>query len=137
APTCRTPRSLQMNVGLQREVRPGTVVTVDYLRNVATHTMLIVDTNHVGDVRFFNQAAALAAINATVGGACGGGGVTAATSVAAVQCYLNSNPGASMADFAANGLDSGYAFCGGGPCPGAAFPGINLNVGANQMLFPI
>ena len=137
APNYRTPRSLQMNVGLQREVRPGTVVTVDYLRNVATHTMLIVDTNHVGDVRFFNQAAALAAINATVGGACGGGGVTAATSVAAVSCYLASNPAASISDFAGNGLDSGNSICGGFPCAAAAFPGINNAIGANQMLFPI
>jgi hypothetical protein len=137
APDYKTARSVQMNVGVQHEIRPGLVFTADYLRNVATRTLLTIDTNHIGDARFFNQANALAAINATVGGACGGGGVTSATSVAAVQCYLNSNPGASMADFAANGLDSGYAFCGGGPCPGAAFPGINPNVGANQMLFPI
>ena len=26
--------------------------------------------------------------------------------------------------------------CGGGPCPTAAFPGINPNLGVNQMLFP-
>jgi hypothetical protein len=44
---------------------------------------------------------------------------------------------ANIADFAAHGLDSGYSFCGGRPCPNAAFPGINPNLGANQMLFPI
>jgi len=47
---------------------------------------------------------------------------------------------ATMADFAANGLDSGYSLCAGFPCPAgspqAAFPGINANLGANQMLFP-
>jgi hypothetical protein len=137
APNYLTARSVQMNVGVQHELRPGLVVTADYLRNVATHTLLSIDTNHIGDARFFNEGNALAAINATVGTACGGGSITASTSVAAVQCYLNATPGASISDFASNGLDSGYAFCGGGPCPGAAFPGINPNVGANQMLFPI
>jgi Carboxypeptidase regulatory-like domain len=140
APNYVTPRSVQMNVGIQREIRRGTVVTVDYLRNVSTHNMLLVDTNHVGDARFFNQAAALAAINATVGAACGGGGVTVGTSITAVNCYLASNPGANITAFAANGLDSGYSLCSGSPCSSAtpaAFPGINSAIGANQMLFPI
>src|SRR5207244_5919832 len=52
---------------------------------------------------------------------------------------------ATIFDFAAHGLDSGYGFLGslGAPATGrtpdtgAAFPGINANVGANQMLFPI
>jgi hypothetical protein len=52
---------------------------------------------------------------------------------------------ATISDFATNGLDSGYELCGGEPCSfiptappaGAAFPGINPNVGGNQMLFPI
>jgi hypothetical protein len=137
APNYVTPRSVQMNAGIQHEIHRGTVVTVDYLRNVATHNMLIVDTNHVGDTRFFNQAAALAAINATVGAACGGGGVTAATSVAAINCYIAGNPGANISAFAGNGLDSGYALCSGFPCAAAAFPGINNTIGANQMLFPV
>ena len=136
-PGYRTPRSVQMNAGIQHEIRRGMVVTADYLRNVSTHTLLAVDTNHVGDVRFFNQTGALAAINATVGAACGGGGVTAANSAAAVNCYIGMNPGASISDFAVNGLDSGYGLCGGAPCPNAAFPGINPNLGGNQMLFPI
>jgi hypothetical protein len=140
APNYVTPRSVQMNVGIQREIARGTVLSVDYLRNVATHNMLIVDTNHVGDARFFNQAAALAAINATVGAACGGGRVTAVTSVTAVSCYLAGNPGANISAFAANGLDSGYSLCSGFPCSTAkpaAFPGINNAIGSNQMLFPI
>ena len=145
APNYITPRSVQMNAGIQREIRRGTVVSVDYLRNVATHNMLIVDTNHVGDVRFFNLANALGAISASVGAACTsavGGTVTATNSVAAVQCFIQANPTANISAFAANGLDSGYSICSGLPCsppvtPLAAFPGINQNVGANQMLFPI
>ena len=53
APNYVSPRSLQMNVGLQHEMRPGMVFTVDYLRNIETHTLLAIDTNHVGDARFF------------------------------------------------------------------------------------
>ena len=41
------------------------VLTVDYLRNIETHTLLAIDTNHVGDARFFNLANAMAAISAT------------------------------------------------------------------------
>jgi len=47
-----------MNVGFQRELKPGTVVSVDYLRNVGVHTLLAIDENHVGDPRFLDQAGA-------------------------------------------------------------------------------
>ena len=47
--------------------RRGTVLTVDYLRNVTTNTLLGVDANHVGDVHYFNKSAAQvsAAVSAT------------------------------------------------------------------------
>jgi hypothetical protein len=141
-PGYKTPRSVQMNVGVQHEIRPGLVFTADYLRNVATRNMLSVDSNHVGDARFFDRSAALAAINATVGSGCGGGTVTAATAITAINCYIAGNPAASISDFASNGLDSGYTLCFGIPCslagaPAAAFPGANPNFGANQMLTPV
>ncbi len=69
APTYVSPRSLQMNLGIQHEIRPGMVFTADYLRNIETHTLLAVDTNHVGDYRFpaMNFTGAVtAAIQATV-----------------------------------------------------------------------
>ena len=156
APGYVSPRSLQMNVGIQHEIRPGMVLTADYLRNVETHTLLAIDTNHVGDARFFNLANAQAAILATVtnnqGSASAGcPAVNTVPGPAMVACYLahfNGNYTAAagggvdssagtISDFATNGLDSGYSFCSGGPCPTAAFPGINQNLGANQMLFPI
>ena len=139
APNYVTPRSVQMNIGIQEEIRRGTVLTIDVLRNVSTHNLLSIDTNHVGDARFLNVPAALQAIATTVGGACAPGGVlTQANSIAAVNCYLATHANASISDFAANGLDSGYALCAGGPCPNAAFGGVNLGAtGANQMLFPI
>ena len=38
APNYRTARSLQMNIGVQREVWKGGILSVDYLRNVGTHS---------------------------------------------------------------------------------------------------
>ncbi|MGA8761983.1 MAG: carboxypeptidase regulatory-like domain-containing protein [Candidatus Sulfotelmatobacter sp.] len=139
APDYKSTRSVQMNIGIQREIRRGMVLTVDYLRNVSTHNLLSIDTNHVGDARFPNVPAAQAAIAATLT-ACNQPTIDLA--ISAGTCPAG--PGgttvthrATIYDFAANGLDSGYQFCGGSPCPNAAFPGINPAVGANQMLFPI
>jgi len=130
APNYVSPRSVQMNVGLQHEIRPGMMFSFDYLRNIETHTLLAIDTNHVGDARFFNLANAQAAIAATTGQFGCSGGVSAA----AINCAINA--GAKISDFASNGLDSGYSMCSGSPCPNAAFPGMHPNLGANQMLFP-
>ncbi len=132
APNYVSPRSLQINAGLQHEIRPGMVLTMDYLRNIETHTLLAIDTNHVGDARFFNLANAEAAIVATNQQF---PGCPAAFDPASINCAIGK--GATMANYAAKGLDSGYSLCGGFPCPTAAFPGINQNLGANQMLFPI
>jgi len=134
APNYVSPRSVQMNFGIQHELRKGMIFTADYLRNIETHTLLAVDTNHVGDARFFNKTNAMNAINATVA-QCGVTSVNAA--ISACPGLHPGGGGATIADFASNGLDSGYSFCGGSPCPTAAFPGINANIGANQMLFPI
>jgi hypothetical protein len=141
APKYVSPRSVQMNFGIQHELHRGTVFTADYLRNIETHTLLAIDTNHVGDSRFFNMANAQAAINTTLAN-CGVSGVNA-INLAIANCPNNPvtgapgyNQGATIADFASNGLDSGYSLCSGAPCPTAAFPGINPNLGANQMLFP-
>ena len=135
APQYVSPRSVQMNIGLQHEIRRGTIVTTDYLRNVSTHNLLSIDTNHTGDARFFNLANAQAAIAAT----------NASFGCNDVNCAMTR--GATITNYASNGLDSGYSVCGGMPCflldqPGqpharAAFPGINQSVGANTMLFPI
>ncbi|HYA26259.1 MAG TPA: carboxypeptidase-like regulatory domain-containing protein, partial [Terriglobales bacterium] len=54
APNYRAPYSIQMNAGVQRELRRGTVVTADYVRNVGLHFLIGYDTNHVGDARFLN-----------------------------------------------------------------------------------
>src|SRR5581483_6759891 len=143
APNYQTPRSVQMNIGFEKQLGKGIVWNVDYLRNVGTHTLLGIDVNHVGDVRFFNKANAVAAINTTLAN-CGVATIAQATTLCPTNPNATANPGyvprpATIADFASNGLDSGTNFCGGGPCdltaPGAAFPGINQGLGINQMLF--
>ena len=144
APNYQTPRSVQMNIGFEHQLGKGVVWSADYIRNVATHTLLAVDVNHVGDVKFFNKTNAVAAISATTNKfGCAGG-----ASAAAVNCAIAA--GATITDFAGFGLDSGTNYCFGGPaasCPieagaattgalAAAFPGQNPNLGVNQMLFP-
>ena len=124
APNYQTPRSVQMNIGFERQLAKGIVWNADYIRNVATHTLLAIDVNHVGDVHFFNKGNAQAAIAAT----------NAAFGCGTVDCAIAA--GATIADYAGNGLDSGTNLCGGFPCPSAAFPGHNPNLGVNQMLFP-
>jgi carboxypeptidase family protein len=147
APDYKSTRSVQMNIGIQREIRRGMVLTVDYLRNVSTHNLLSIDTNHVGDARFVNTAALNAAVATTIANC--GGGVTTIAGTYSGNCATDpangTNDGgawvprpATIADFSANGLDSGYVVCGGFACPNAAFGGVNNGAtGANQMLFPI
>jgi len=137
APNYQTPRSLQMNIGFEKQLGKGVVWNADYVRNVGTHTLLAIDVNHVGDVRFFNKANAQNAIANTLA-FCNAANINAAI----INCHIQ-NPDltftdrpATIADFAGNGLDSGTNVCGGGPCPDAAFPGMNANLGVNQMLFP-
>ena len=131
APDYRSPRSVQINGGIQHQFGHGTVLTADYVRNVATRYLIGLDTNKQGDARFLNVANAQNAISATNAGfGCGTG-----FSAASIDCSISK--GASIVDFANNGLDSGTTFASGGPCPICAFPGVNPNVGQNQMLFPI
>jgi hypothetical protein len=139
-PNYQTPRSVQMNIGVEHQLWKGVVFSADYVRNIQTHSLLAIDQNHVGDVRFFNKSAAQAAVASLLTN-CGAGTVNQAI----VNCPTNPTGqpgpytprGATMADFIANGLGSGAAVCGGGPCPIAAFGGKNSNLGVLQMLQPI
>jgi hypothetical protein len=100
SPDFRTPRSIQINAGLERQLWPGTVISTDYVRNVSLHFLVAVDANHTGDSRSLNVQAARAAITATNASfGCGSG-----TDTSSVDCAVLN--GATIADFAANGLDS-------------------------------
>jgi hypothetical protein len=149
APSYRSPRSWQMNIGVQRELWHGTVLSVDYLRNIGVHFLLDYDTNHVGDARTLVVANAQAAIASTLT-ACGVGNINAAIAACpGLHPATATTPvgPATIDDFAAHGLDSGNAVDSGLPCPvtipgpggctAAAFPGLNPSLGQNQMLFPI
>ena len=143
-PNYRSARSYQFNFGVQRQIGKG-VFTADYIRNVSTRFMLTIDMNHVGDARFLDPTAALAAINATAGPAGCATATDGPSSQAAVACYIAATPGASINTFAGNGLDSGNVFgsgvtgtTGGAPAAitGAAFGGINRNVGQGDFEIP-
>ncbi len=156
APNHQTPRSVQMNIGFQKQIWQATVLSVDYVRSVGTHYLIGYDTNHVGDVTHLDTNAAIHAINDTLAAnplssACLPAASAGASSQTTVNCYLAAVPGASIADFAAHGLDSGGQYLGGLPASvfgltpntgspttdsGAAFPGINPLVGRNTMFFP-
>ena len=129
-PNYRTPRSVEMNIGIQREIRPGTILSADFVRNVQTHYFLQIDENHTGDVHYFNKAAALQAISATNQSF----NCSTGTDSSSIQCAINR--GVQIADYANNGLTSAADF--GAVCsfPSAtvlgstypcAFTGINPN----------
>ena len=90
-----SPRAVQMNLGIQHEIRHGMVFSADLLRNVETHALLGVDLNHAGDVSNFNLANAQAAISATETGFGHPGDLQATI-----------NAGAKLADFVGNGMGS-------------------------------
>ncbi|MGA8213039.1 MAG: carboxypeptidase-like regulatory domain-containing protein [Candidatus Sulfotelmatobacter sp.] len=118
SPNYRTPRSWQMNIGIQHEIRPGMVFSADFIRNIGEHYLIAQDMNHGGSVQSFNQANAVAARDAaqTAAGCAKGAGQGA--------CMVTTlgSIGAAQAAYSGAGLDSINAF-GGPPCPSCAFPG--------------
>lgn len=135
----RTPYSEQINAGVQRELFKGAILSVDYVHNATIKLSQYVDVNHVGAARTLNTTAAQAAIATTTSSFnCAGG-----SSQAAVTCAIAA--GASIIDFAGKGLDSGQAYLSGNsasyygltPATGAAFPGLNPNVGQGNFILPV
>ena len=166
APGFKTPRVVHMSAGIERQMGERSMFSIDYVREIGTQFPLGIDTNHVGDYSLLNDGdnldpaqnhyvPELAAIDNTfVPAGCpiatfagqGPGG-----SQASVQCYINNVAGASIVDFARNGLDSSNSFCGPFPCAvlgkmdmttgkpvpmQASFGGANPAVGSNIMYFP-
>jgi hypothetical protein len=134
-PGYKTPESFQMNIGVQHQLFKNTVVTVDYVRNVGQNFLLGIDENHGGDVRNFNAANAKAAVAATVAG-CKAASVDAAIIACNNPTTHPNGGGATIVDFANNGLDSISQTNGGGPGPNFAFPGQNPNFGQVSFLEP-
>jgi Carboxypeptidase regulatory-like domain len=142
-PNYRTPRSWELNVGIQRQIRPGMVFTADYIRNIGEHYLIAIDRNHSGAARSFNLANAVAARDSvqTANGCPTGPGQTG--------CVITALGGgaagvsAAQAAYSAAGLDSNIAVTGGAPCSFCAFPGTNPvsgnsgTVGVLDMLEPV
>jgi Carboxypeptidase regulatory-like domain len=133
-PNYKSPRSIEINIGFQRQLRTGLVFSADYVRNVSEHYLLATDVNHSGDISLFNQGMATADI-ATVLGECKAATVAASalpggcTSGPLFNLPINANGSANMQTFAAGGLDSAYDQ-GGAACPNCAFSAVNPKEGA-------
>ncbi len=137
-PNYRTGRSWEMNVGIQHELHPGTVVSADFIRNIGEHYLIAIDQNHSGAARSFNLANAVAARDAaqTANGCTAGAGQ--------VGCMVtNLTQAGAQSAYSSMGLDSNIAVTGGAPCPFCAFPGTNQvsgnsgTVGTMDMLEPL
>lgn len=142
-----SPYSIQFNGGVQHEFSRGVILSVDYVHNATLKLPLSIDVNHVGAARTLNTAAAANAIANTLASC----GVT--TIDAAIAACPGLHPagagapagGATIQDFAGNGLDSGNVYLGGTsasyngltPDTGAAFPGTNPNVGQGKFILPV
>ncbi len=118
-----SPRAVQMNLGVQHEIRHGMVFSADLLRNVETHALLGVDLNRAGDITNFNPTNASAAISATE---------TAFGHPGDLQSTINA--GAKLADFVKNNMGSPLDT--GGACA-CAFTGTNPALGQFYMLEPV
>jgi hypothetical protein len=146
APNYVSPRSVQMNFGIQREIRHGMVFTADFLRNVETHGLLGEDVNKVGTANNFNAAGAEAAVEGAAAATSGCGGMTGAAAVNCVVTFYqqpNMNPKDAAGVFLSNGIGT-PADADGVACPvdpninhPCAFGGINQAQNAFAMLFPI
>ncbi|MGB8949954.1 MAG: hypothetical protein WCC05_13170, partial [Candidatus Sulfotelmatobacter sp.] len=145
-PGYRTPRSWQMNIGIEKEIRPGTVLSVDYIREIGEHYLIGQDINHSGAARSFNQANAVAARDAAqAANGCPVGYGQATCMINSTVASGGTTPlgvAGAQAAYSRAGLDSNLQATGGGPCSYCAFPGTNPItqnngvVGGVDMLFP-
>jgi hypothetical protein len=144
APNYKSPVSVQMNIGIQREIRHGMVFSADYLRNIETRSLLAIDVNKVGDISTFNLAGATQAItdtNAAFGCPAGPGGVDCA-----ISGVNNGGVGATIDDYVTFGLGTPNDVAGvgcaqdpslGGLGHACAFGGVNSMQNSAFFLKPI
>lgn len=132
-PDFRQARSWQMNLGFQRRIQPGTVLSADYVRSVGLHYLIGIDRNHSGAARSYNGGYAAAARDAAqLANGCPAG-------LGQVNCMLTVlGQAGTQAAYSQAGLDSNSAVMGGGPCSFCAFPGVtpdgqnNTGIGAGN-----
>jgi hypothetical protein len=108
-----------MNFGFQREIRPGTVISLDYVRSIGEHYLIAIDQNHSGAARSYNYALALAARDAAQSANGCPIGIDQA------QCMIRRlGLAGAQAAYSKAGLDSNIAVTGGALCSFCAFPGV-------------
>jgi hypothetical protein len=113
-----TPYSFHLNVGIQRELRPGLVLSVDYLYQRGLHSLLGRDFNRIGaadTLSIPNALAVMEGLQGALGCPPGQGGVDCAIAA-----------GATISDYGAFGLGRCESALPGIPNP-CAFPGVNPN----------
>jgi hypothetical protein len=117
-PSFSTPYSFHFNVGIQRELRPGLVLSVDYLTQRGVHSILERDFNRLGAADTLSVPNALAVMDglqSSLGCPAGSAGVDCAIAA-----------GATISDYGALGLGGCSWASPGSPNP-CAFPGMNAN----------
>ncbi|MBO0858626.1 MAG: TonB-dependent receptor [Chloracidobacterium sp.] len=116
----KRPYSVMFNIGFQNELRPGLVLSVDYLRNHGVHFNQTTDLNRLGAANTLNAATARSAIGMTADNFALANKKTPCAGMigsTAIDCVIAN--GGTISDFAANGLGSGSAV------DGFAFQGLN------------
>jgi hypothetical protein len=121
----KRPYGIMMNLGIQREIKPGLVLTVDFVRNRGVHFNQVTDLNRVGAANTLNVGVARDAIIA----ANDAFGCGASATAAAINCAIAA--GASIVDYADFGLGGGSAL------DGFAFGGENPNFRTMGMIQPL
>ncbi|HUL34349.1 MAG TPA: TonB-dependent receptor, partial [Candidatus Eisenbacteria bacterium] len=124
-PNYKAPYGAQMNIGVQRQLKPGLVFSVDYVLNRGVHFNTQVDRNRIGAANTLNVGYAQDAIAATLADC----GVT--TVDQAIQNCPNYGGPASIYDFAGFGLGAGPGY------DGYAFGGNNINFRQINVLEPV
>jgi hypothetical protein len=132
SPDYQTPRTAQFNIGIQHELWPGMVLTLDYVRDVTTRTLLGVDVNQGGSASTFNVANAMSDRDAAQSA---NGCLTGAGQVSCMVAKLG--PAGALAAYGNAGIGGPAQVTGGAPCPSCAFPGIRPAAGVNVMQFPV
>ncbi len=126
-PNYRTPRAWQINFGFEHDLGPGATFTVDYVRSVGEHNLMVLDANHSGAARSYNVANAVAARDKAQTNAATlyHGTQNCPPVYNQAQCMISSlGLAGAQAAYSAAGLDANSATAGGGPCSFCAFPGI-------------
>lgn len=121
----KRPYGLMLNIGVQREIKSGVVLSVDYLWNRGVHFNQTTDLNRIGAANTLDVGIARGAIMATNNDF----GCPAVVSAAAIDCAIAA--GASISDYANFGLGAGSAV------DGFAFRGENPNFRGIGLIQPL